>query len=88
MKIIKPKFWDKDSLNIMSILLYPFTYILDLKKLINFFQRPKKYNQVKTICVGNIYLGGTGKTPLVDFLSKNLKKKFKTAIIKKIIKHI
>ena len=83
MKIIKPKFWDKDCLNIMSILLYPFTYILDLKKLINFFQRPKKYNQVKTICVGNIYLGGTGKTPLVDFLSKNLKKKFKTAIIKK-----
>ncbi len=83
MKIIKPKFWDKDYLNFMSIILYPFTYILDLKKLFTFFRKPKKFNKVKTICVGNIYLGGTGKTPLADFLSKNLNKKFKTAIIKK-----
>ena len=33
-------------------------------------------------------MGGTGKTPLVDFLAKNLKRKFKTAIIKKYLNHL
>ena len=33
--------------------------------------------------MGNIYLGGTGKTPLVDYLGINLRKKFRTVIIKK-----
>ena len=31
----------------------------------------------------NIYIGGTGKTPLVNFLANKLKSKFKTVIIKK-----
>ena len=38
---------------------------------------------MKTICVGNIYIGGTGKTPLVNNLATYYKKKFKTYIIKK-----
>ena len=38
---------------------------------------------VPIISVGNITSGGTGKTPHVDFLANNLKKKIKTAIIKK-----
>ncbi len=83
MNLIKPKFWDKNYLTIQSILLYPLTLIIDIKELINCFIKPKKYPQIKTICVGNIYLGGTGKTPLVDFLGKNLNKQIKTAIIKK-----
>ena len=83
MNFFKPKFWDKQQLTIQSIILYPFTYILDLRKLITIFIKPKKYLNIKTICIGNIYLGGTGKTPLVDFMAKMLKKKFKTVIIKK-----
>ncbi len=83
MKLIKPKFWDLNYLTYQSILLYPFTFIIDIRDLITFYIKPKNYNKIKTICVGNIYLGGTGKTPLVDFLAKNLKRKFKTAIIKK-----
>ena len=83
MRLLKPKFWDQQYLTFQSLILYPFTFLLDLRNIITFFVKPKKYNQIRTICVGNIYLGGTGKTPLVDFLSKNLKKKFKTAIIKK-----
>ncbi len=83
MKLIKPKFWDKDNLSIQSILLYPLTFIIDIINLITFFKKPKKYSNIKTICVGNIYIGGTGKTPLVDFLAKNLNKRLKTAIIKK-----
>ena len=83
MNFLKPKFWDRQHLTIQSIILYPFTYILDLRKLITIFIKPKKYLNIKTICIGNIYLGGTGKTPLVDFIAKMLKKKFKTVIIKK-----
>tara|TARA_Y100000816_G_scaffold204163_1_gene150530 strand:- start:4461 stop:5390 length:930 start_codon:yes stop_codon:yes gene_type:complete len=83
MKLIKPKFWDKDYLTIQSIILYPFTFIVDLRNFFYNFIQPKKYSKIKTICVGNIYLGGTGKTPLADFLASSLKKKFKTAIIKK-----
>ena len=83
MKLIKPKFWDLNHLTYQSILLYPFTFIIDIRDLITFYIKPKNYKNIKTICVGNIYLGGTGKTPLVDFLAKNLKRKFKTAIIKK-----
>ena len=83
MKLIKPKFWDKQYLTLQSLILYPFTFILDLRNLNLLFNKPKKFNDIKTICVGNIYLGGTGKTPLVDFLAKILKKKFRLAIIKK-----
>jgi len=83
MRLIKPKFWDLNYLTYRSILLYPFTFILDIRDLITIYIKPKNYNEIKTICIGNIYLGGTGKTPLVDFLANYLKTKFKTAIIKK-----
>ena len=83
MKLIKPRFWDKNFLTFQSILLYPFTFILDLRNLFLYFCKTKKYNEIKTICVGNIYLGGTGKTPLTNLIANRLKKKFKTAIIKK-----
>jgi len=83
MKLIKPKFWDKDYLTFQSILLYPFTFLIDIKNIITSLKKPKKYNNIKSICVGNIYLGGTGKTPLVDLIAKKLNKKFKIAIIKK-----
>ena len=83
MKLTKPRFWDKNFLTFQSILLYPFTFILDFRNLFYFFCKPKKYVEIKTICVGNIYLGGTGKTPLTNLIASKLKKKFKTAIIKK-----
>ena len=44
--------------------------------------------KVKVICIGNIYLGGTGKTPLSIFLAKEISKiGKKTAIIRKFYKN-
>ncbi len=64
MIFFKPKFWDKNQVSLFSILLFPITLII---KLLSFFKRSMtKTHQcsIPVICVGNIYLGGTGKTPL------------------------
>ena len=84
MKFYKPKFWDKRGrISLISILLFPISLIIIIK---NYYQdnKPKKnYYDFRTICVGNIYIGGTGKTPLVNNLTSHLKKENKTFIIKK-----
>jgi tetraacyldisaccharide 4'-kinase len=80
MKLIRPKFWK--TKNIISLLFYPLSIITYL---INSFKKlsiKKKYS-IKTICVGNIFIGGTGKTSLTIKIQKLLNKKFKTVFIKK-----
>jgi len=75
MNFFKPKFWDKNQISFFSVLLFPITLLI---KFLVFFKTPlaKKYeSSIPIICVGNIYLGGTGKTPLcVEIFSilKNL----------------
>jgi len=64
MNFFKPKFWDKNQISFFSILLFPIALLI---KLLNLFKRSitKTYQcSIPVICVGNIYLGGTGKTPL------------------------
>ena len=64
MNFYKPKFWDKNQISFFSVLLFPISLLI---KFLNFFKRfLTKTNQssIPIICVGNIYLGGTGKTPL------------------------
>ena len=64
MNFFKPKFWDKNQFSFLSILLFPIALLI---KLLNLFKRSitKTYQcSVPTVCVGNIYLGGTGKTPM------------------------
>ena len=88
MKLKKPKFWDYKSPNIIAYLLLPFSLIT---LSINYFKKYlfiKKWfaykNKIYNICVGNIYVGGTGKTPISIEINKifiNLN--FKTAFIKK-----
>ena len=80
MKIKKPIFWD--NFNLISLLLLPISLITTIFNLFKSFNN-KKYFKIKTICVGNIYLGGTGKTPLVLKLNEILKHKFKNFFIKK-----
>ena len=64
MNFYKPKFWDKNQISFFSVLLFPVSLLI---KVLSFFKRfLTKTNQssIPIICVGNIYLGGTGKTPL------------------------
>ena len=80
MKLEKPKFWE--TKNFISFILYPLssiTYIINITKKFSI----KKNFEIKTICVGNIFIGGTGKTSLAIEINELLKKKFKTVFIKK-----
>ncbi len=84
MKFSKPKFWDKRGrISLFSILLLPLSLIAIIKNHYENSKIKKNLYDLKTICVGNIYIGGTGKTPLVNNLAFHFKKKFKTFIIKK-----
>ena len=74
MKLKKPKFWDYKKPSFFSYLLLPFSIILNLISKIK--SKPKLSNsKIKTICIGNIYIGGTGKTSLAikvkEILDKN-----------------
>tara|TARA_B100000963_G_scaffold211160_1_gene184017 strand:- start:9963 stop:10889 length:927 start_codon:yes stop_codon:yes gene_type:complete len=81
MKLYKPKFWDR-SINIYSIILYPLSLFYEL---LFFFKKLRSTTKFKIsiICVGNIYLGGTGKTPLSILLQQELKKIRNAVIIRK-----
>jgi len=84
MKFIKPKFWDEKKLSLFSIVLLPISIIIKIIVFLKAHLIEKKYFDIPIICVGNIYLGGTGKTPLSIEISKILKKnKKKPAIIRK-----
>ena len=73
MQFKKPLFWDYKKPNLISNILLPLTIPI---KISNYFlnkKAKKKSSKVKTICVGNIYLGGTGKTPLALEIFKIVK---------------
>ena len=71
-KLFKPKFWDKKKISFIGIILYPLTLITSLYIFLKRkFTRPKIFN-ISVICVGNIYIGGTGKTPISIYLAKEL----------------
>jgi tetraacyldisaccharide 4'-kinase len=79
-----PKFWTKKN-SLTSILLYP----LSILYLIAIFLNKKiqiinsKNIEIKTICVGNLYIGGTGKTPTVMKLYEMISKNKNCCVIKK-----
>ena len=73
MRIYKPKFWDQ-KISLVSLILLPFTILVKLiillrKRLI----KGEKFN-IPVICIGNIYLGGTGKTPTAILIANELVK--------------
>ncbi len=85
MNLKKPSFWDLSKPNFISYLLIPFTLPIILRNFIFKFIKKEKAQNIKTICIGNIYLGGTGKTPLTIKIYQILKKQnfSKVATVKK-----
>jgi len=84
MNLKKPKFWDYKKPNIYSYILFPLSIIVQiihfLKTKLN---KQKKFN-IRTVCVGNIYIGGTGKTSLSLKINEILtKKKIRSCFVKK-----
>ena len=83
MNLKKPKFWDQKKPNTLAYLLLPVSILL---RLIESFKIRSKFikPKIQTICVGNIYLGGTGKTSLSIKINEILnRKKIKSCFVKK-----
>ncbi len=83
----KPNFWDTKN-SFFSIILYPLSFLFNF---VIFFKEKftkQKNFQIPIICIGNIYLGGTGKTPTSIYIATELaKKNKKVAILKKYYKN-
>ena len=63
MNFRKPLFWDLKKPNFFSYLLVPLTIPLIINNFLFNFKKKNKFSKIKSVCVGNIYIGGTGKTP-------------------------
>ena len=73
MQFKKPLFWDYKKPNLLSHILLPLTIPIKINNYLLNKKIEKKKDEVKTLCVGNIYLGGTGKTPTTISLYNILK---------------
>ena len=56
----KPKFWDYKKPNIYALILFPIAFLINQFSYFNLNNHKKKF-KIKTICIGNIYLGGREK---------------------------
>ena len=63
MQFKKPKFWDKNRQTIFSLILFPLSIIVNFVAKLKRLKKGKKF-KFPIICIGNVYLGGTGKTPI------------------------
>ena len=81
MKFLKPKFWENKN-NLLAILLSPISILFYfLTNLRRYLSSPQKF-KIPIICVGNIYVGGTGKTPTSLIIARELERKgIKTVIL-------
>ena len=86
MKFLKPKFWNSKN-NIPAILLRPISFLFYFLTILKKSLISAKKFKIPIICVGNIYVGGTGKTPVSIMIANDLKiNKKNPVIIKKYYK--
>ncbi len=86
LKLFKPKFWDSKNLY-LPLLMYPFSLIFKFLTLMKKIFSRLYISSIPIICVGNIYIGGTGKTPTSILLANDLRKKGKKPVIVKKFYH-
>ncbi|MBR1627333.1 MAG: tetraacyldisaccharide 4'-kinase [Bacteroidales bacterium] len=43
--------------------------------------KAKRYKDVKVLCIGNIRVGGTGKTPMIEYLIRKLNDEFTLSVV-------
>ena len=83
MRMLKPNFWKKKN-SLISFFLLPLSLFIQTLIALQSRYTERRKSSIPVICVGNVYVGGTGKTPLsieiVEILSKLNKK---GAIVKK-----
>ena len=75
MKFFKPGFWDKNQISLFAILLLPISLVFKILSYTKQVLTKTNKSAIPIFCVGNIYLGGTGKTPLcieIFLILKNL----------------
>ena len=71
MRLKKPKFWDQKK-SFISILLLPIALLIEILIFLKpIIYKKRKFN-LPIICIGNIYIGGTGKTPLAILIGNQL----------------
>ena len=70
MLLKKPRFWDYKYISFLAIILSPLSFFVNIFNYIKLKISKKKIFPIPIICVGNIYLGGTGKTPLASEIFK------------------
>tara|TARA_B100000029_G_scaffold112344_1_gene104472 strand:- start:722 stop:1651 length:930 start_codon:yes stop_codon:yes gene_type:complete len=83
MKFNKPKFWDRTYPTFLSIVLWPLSFLYEIFISLKKSFSNKKNFSVPIICVGNIYIGGTGKTPISIKIFDMFKSEKRPIIIKK-----
>ena len=83
MYFIKPKFWDKKNNSFLSILLYPLSIIYYLISIVRKKTSVLQKFNIPIICIGNIYIGGTGKTSVAIEIIKILSTSKKVCFLTK-----
>jgi tetraacyldisaccharide 4'-kinase len=73
-------------MNLLRILVFPFAFIYGIimlirNKLFDWKILSTEYFKIPTISVGNLSTGGTGKTPLVEYMVRLLFENFKIATL-------
>jgi tetraacyldisaccharide 4'-kinase len=79
LKLNKPKFWQ--SFNFFSLLLTPLAIVYRVVSTVKYHLSKPKAVSIPVICVGNVVLGGTGKTPIVIAIAKYLSSQGRTPAI-------
>ena len=72
-------FWRKT--NLINLALIPLSYIYNFSYLIYRLLKKEKKIKIPVICIGNLTLGGAGKTPVTIKLRQIVSKRFKNIFV-------